>query len=66
MTYEEWKLKLIQLIINETRIKGDDLDGWRCGEISCVLNDDWTCEYNHDDSPEEVWQGEIDSIADSQ
>lgn len=65
MTYEEWKLKLISLIINETRVKGL---AYRIDEIACVLNDD--CEYlesfKQGITPEEIWEGEIDAIADSQ
>jgi hypothetical protein len=65
MTYPEWQLKLIQLIVDETRVKGND---YKINEIKCVLSDD--CEYPvayfSDETPEEVWQGEIDAIGDSQ
>jgi hypothetical protein len=66
MTYEEWKLELIRLIINETKII--DTVTFLRDEINCVLNDD--CDYpklfKDGESPEDVWQGEIDAIADSQ
>jgi hypothetical protein len=66
MTYEEWKLKLINLIVEEDRVRGNNK--WKLDEIKCVLSDD--CEYpqrfNIGDTPEEVWQDEIDAIADSQ
>ncbi len=70
MTYAEWKLKLIQLIVNETRIKGTVFQvlAWKWDEIECVLNDD--CEYpqayKDGETPEDIWQGEIDAIYDSQ
>ncbi len=65
MTYEEWKLKLIRLIVEEVRVRGTV---YKIDEIGCVLNDD--CEYpesyKQGETPEYVWQGEIDAIADSQ
>jgi hypothetical protein len=64
-TYELWKLALICLIINETRVSGNL---WKLAEINCVLEDD--CDYPQSfkdgDTPEEIWQGELDAIADSQ
>jgi hypothetical protein len=70
MTYEEWKLNLIKLIVNETRMKGTVFQvlAWKFDEIKCVLNDD--CNYlqsfKDGETPEEIWQGEIDAIYDSQ
>ncbi len=65
MTYEEWKLKLIRLIVDEKRVKGSV---YKIDEIKCVLSDD--CDYpqlyKDGETPEDVWQGEIDAIADSQ
>lgn len=65
MTYEEWKLKLISLIIEETRVRGTV---YKIDEIRCVLNDD--CDYpkfyKEGETPEDIWQGEIDAIFDSQ
>ncbi len=67
MTYEEWKLKLIRLIVDEKRVK-EQTGKWKLSEISCVLNDD--CDYpqgfKEGDTPEDIWQGEMDSIRDSQ
>lgn len=67
MTYEEWKLKLIQLIVDEKRVI-DETGTFLRDEISCVLNDD--CDYpklfKDGETPEDVWQGEIDAIGDSQ
>jgi hypothetical protein len=66
MTYEQWQLKLIRLIVAETRVKGNK--AWKLDEINCVLNDD--CDYpqlfKDGETPEDVWQGEIDAIGDSQ
>ncbi len=65
MTYEQWKLKLIELIINEKRVRGIR---YKIDEINCVLVDD--CDYpklfKDGETPEDVWQGEIDAIGDSQ
>ena len=65
MTYEEWKLKLIELIVNEKRVRGSI---YKLCEITCVLSDD--CDYpqrfKDGDTPANVWQDEIGSIADSQ
>ena len=65
MTYEEWKLQLIRLIVDEKRVNGLR---YKIDEINCVLNND--CEYPQSykdgETPEYVWQGEIDAIADSQ
>jgi len=65
MTYEEWKLKLIRLIVEETMIKAQL---YKIDEIRCVLNDDcdYPTVYKNGETPEEVWQGEIDAIRDSQ
>jgi hypothetical protein len=70
MNYAEWKLELIKLIINEKRIKGTLTQklAWKFDEIEFVLNDD--CDYPQDykngETPSDVWQGEIDAIADCQ
>jgi len=65
MTYEEWKLKLISLIIDETRVRGIR---YKINEIKCVLNDDcdYPKSYKEGETPEGIWQGEIDAIAESQ
>jgi hypothetical protein len=65
MTYEEWQLKLIRLIVDEKRVKGSR---FKIEEIICVLNDDcdYPQAYQDGELPEEVWQGEIDAIRDSQ
>jgi hypothetical protein len=65
VTYEQWKLELIRLIVDETRVRGVR---YKLDEINCVLNDD--CDYpqafKDNETPEEVWQGEIDAIFASQ
>lgn len=70
MTYAEWKLKLIQIIVDETRIKGTVFQvlAWKWDEIKCVLNDDCNYPQSFKDggTPEYIWQGEIDAIYDSQ
>ena len=66
MTYEEWKLKLIKLIVDQDFGEYGSL--LKIQEINCVLVDD--CDYpqafKDGETPEEVWQGEIDAIGDSQ
>jgi hypothetical protein len=64
MTYEEWQLKLIHLIVDENRVKGNK--AWKLDEIHCVLTDDFQDSFAAADTPEEAWQGEIDAIGDSQ
>jgi len=70
MTYPEWKLKLIKLIMDETRIKGTVFQvlAWKWDEITCVLNDDcdYPQSYGDGESPENIWQGEMDAIYASQ
>ncbi len=65
LTYDQWKLKLIQLIVDETIDLGSFL---KLEEIKCVLSDD--CDYPKafldGETPEDIWQGEIDAIGDSQ
>jgi hypothetical protein len=65
LTYPEWKLELIRLIVDETRVEGYE---YKIPEISCVLYDDcdYPLAYKNGETPEEVWQGEIDAIGDSQ
>ena len=65
MTYEQWKLELICLIVDETRVRGMR---YKLDEINCVLNDDcdYPKSYADGETPEYVWQGEIDAIAASQ
>jgi hypothetical protein len=63
MDYNEWKLKLIGVIVGDNRV---DVE-LKINEINCVLCDD--CEYprmfKEGDSPEEVWADEVDSIVDA-
>ena len=68
MTYEEWKLKLIELIVNETRIKGTvrQVLTWKWDEINCVLQDDYKQGFEDGATPEDIWEGEMDAIYDSQ
>ena len=65
MTYEQWKLELIRLILNEKRVSGQV---WKLAEISCVLSDDcdYPKSYKDGDTPKEVWEDEIGAIYDSQ
>jgi hypothetical protein len=65
MTYEDWKLKLIKLILDEDL--GDNSSFLKIQEISCVIQDD--CEYpesyKNGETPEDVWQDELDAMNDS-
>jgi hypothetical protein len=65
LTYDQWKLKLIQLIVDETIDLGSFL---KLEEIKCVLSDD--CDYPKlfidGETPEDIWQAEIQAIGDSQ
>ena len=67
MTYDEWKLKLIQLIVDEKRVI-DETGTFMRDEINCVLSDD--CDYpklfKDGETPEYAWEEEIGAIADSQ
>ena len=65
MSYAEWKLEIIKLIVSEKRVRGAR---WKLDEINCVLVDDCNYEqlYKDGETPVDVWQGEIDAIADSQ
>jgi len=64
LTYQHWKLKLIEIIIAETRIN----PVIKIEEIKCVLSDD--CDYpdsfHQGETPEDIWRGEIDAMKDSQ
>ena len=66
MPYEQWKLELIKLIVNQD--VGENGDTLKISEINCVLSDD--CDYpeayKSGETPDEVWQGELDAMADSQ
>jgi len=62
--YFDWKLKLIGCIAHEKKIES----GLKVEEIKCVLRDDGQYQDNYldGDLPEEAWDGELGSIADSQ
>jgi hypothetical protein len=64
MNYEQWKLKLIEIIVGEKRI--DEFT--KIQEVQCVLNDDcdYPSLYKDGDTPEDVWQNEIEALADTQ
>jgi len=68
VTYEEWKISLIECIINEPLMKARNWSKLKLDEIRCVINDD--CDYpqlyKDCEEPCDVWQGEIDAIRDSQ
>ena len=65
MTYEEWKLELIHRSVNETRVRGRV---WKLDVINNVLaiDGDYTKDFKEGATPEDVWEGEIDAIGDSQ
>jgi hypothetical protein len=64
MTYSEWKLKLIELIVNDERLRLAGKLNW----IKCALDDD--CDnpqsYKEGKIPEDIWQRIIGAICDSQ
>ncbi len=62
--YLDWKLKVIDSIAKEKRIS----DSLKIEEIKCVLRNDgsYIDNYLNGDTPEESWDGEMGSIADSQ
>jgi hypothetical protein len=62
--YLQWKVDLISLIVNDTKID----DGIKREEIKCVCRDEdsYIDSYLDGDSPEEAWQAEIDAMVESQ
>jgi hypothetical protein len=65
LTYDQWKLKLIGLIVDTNIKRGNFL---KLEEIKCVLSDD--CDYPKlfadGETPEDIWEGELDAMRDSQ
>ena len=63
-SYEEWALKVIECICNEKDLNPVA----RLEEIKCVLREDghYPESYATGDDPEQAWQDEMGSIADSQ
>jgi len=62
MNYVEWKLKLIEVIVNDKQFDSD----FRISELEPVFNDSYKDSFDNGDTPEDAWEGELEAVADNQ